>query len=201
MANLIPLSELPASDLQRIAELHCEVMPTLLTDLGYPVVQRYYEAAGRDAQAIGFAALAPVTNEALGWVMGSPHPTELVKRLRQAPLWFVGQVIRAAGKHPGILMQLLRTALAPADANLIRSGEIELTYIGVAVYARGQNLGDTLVRRFLAASSVEGYTRVSLSVEEDNAAAIHLYKKFGFETVKEFREGKFRRLRMSVKLS
>jgi ribosomal protein S18 acetylase RimI-like enzyme len=176
-------------------------MSTLLTDLGRPVVQRYYELAARDPQALGFAALDSESGEALGWVMGSTYPTELVARLREEKFWFIGQMLRVAVTRPLVAVQLLRTALAPAEENLIQPGEIELTYIGVAESARGQKIGETLVRRFLAASSVAGYDRVSLSVELDNAIAIRLYRQVGFETVKEFQEGKFHRLRMSVKLS
>ncbi|MEW5941618.1 MAG: GNAT family N-acetyltransferase [Chloroflexota bacterium] len=201
MSALAPLSDLSSPDLQRVAALHCAVMPTLLTDLGPSAVQRYYEIAIHDPKVVGFAIFAPVSKEALGWVMGSPHPAELTARLRRHPLWFAGQLARVAVTRPRVIAQLLRAALSPAEENLIQPGEIELTYIGVADYARGQGLGVTLVRRFLAASAVAGYNRVSLSVESDNNSAIRLYRQVGFETVKEFQEGKFHRLRMSVALS
>jgi ribosomal protein S18 acetylase RimI-like enzyme len=61
-------------------------------------------------------------------------------------------------------------------------------------------LGAELARRFFAASVEAGYNRVSLSVEAENESAIGLYRRLGFETVKEFQEGRFHRLRMCVKL-
>jgi ribosomal protein S18 acetylase RimI-like enzyme len=201
MPTLASLSDLSSPDLALVAALHREVMPTLLTDLGPSVTRRYYELAVRDPQVIGFAAFAFQQTQALGWVIGSPHPTELVARLRQSPLWFAGQLARLALTRPRVIGQLLRTALSPAEENLIQPGEIELTYIGVAEMGRGQGLGLALTRRFMAASAMAGYNRVSLSVEAENSAAIRLYRQVGFETVNEFREGRFHRLRMSVKLS
>jgi ribosomal protein S18 acetylase RimI-like enzyme len=198
--SLTPLSELSADDLRRVVALHCAAMPTLLTDLGRPVVLRYYEIAVRDPHVIGFAALSPEGKTALGWVIGSTYPAELAARLRQSPLWFAGQMARVALTRPLVLAHLIRAALAPAEENHIQPGEIELTYIGVAAQARGQGLGLSLLRRFLVASQQAGYNRISLSVETDNHAAVRIYREVGFETVKEFQEGKFHRYRMSLAL-
>lgn len=198
--SIIPLSELSASGLQGVAALHCAVMPTLLTDLGQALTQRYYEIAARDSAVIGFASLA-ADDSATGWVVGSNDPAELAARLRRPLGGFARQLALLTLTRPRVIIQLARTVLSPAQENIIQPGEIELTYIGVAESARGQGLGAELVRRFFDASRATGYQRVSLSVEAENKSAIRLYHRLGFETVKEFREGRFRRLRMRVKLS
>ena len=53
--------------------------------------------------------------------------------------------------------------------------------MGVAASHRGQGVGSALLRSTLDAASVHGVRRVELVVRADNAAAIRLYEKFGFE--------------------
>jgi len=45
---------------------------------------------------------------------------------------------------------------------------------------RGQGIGTRLIRTTLAAAQAAGLTRIELSVYENNASAIALYKKIGF---------------------
>jgi ribosomal protein S18 acetylase RimI-like enzyme len=53
--------------------------------------------------------------------------------------------------------------------------------MGLLPEFRGQGLGDRLIRQTLAAARAFGLTRIELSVRENNAGAIALYKKVGFE--------------------
>lgn len=53
--------------------------------------------------------------------------------------------------------------------------------MGVAASHRGQGVGSALLRATLEAASARGITRVELIVRADNAAAIRLYEKYGFE--------------------
>ena len=53
--------------------------------------------------------------------------------------------------------------------------------MGVAASHRGQGLGSALLRATLEAASARGIKRVELVVRTDNAAAIRLYEKSGFE--------------------
>jgi GNAT superfamily N-acetyltransferase len=59
----------------------------------------------------------------------------------------------------------------------------ELT-IAVVPSCRGKGYGDQLLSALLERAHVDGYERISLSVEPDNPA-IALYKRHGFETVTE----------------
>ena len=52
--------------------------------------------------------------------------------------------------------------------------------MGLLPEFRGQGLGDRLIRQTLAAARAFGLTRVELSVRENNASAIALYKRVGF---------------------
>lgn len=60
--------------------------------------------------------------------------------------------------------------------------------MGVAASHRGAGIGTTLLATTLEAAAARGLTRVELVVREDNAAAIALYRRLGFET-----EGRLRR--------
>jgi len=53
--------------------------------------------------------------------------------------------------------------------------------MGLLPEFRGQGLGGRLIRQTLAAARAFGLTRVELSVRENNAGAIALYKRVGFE--------------------
>ncbi len=53
--------------------------------------------------------------------------------------------------------------------------------MGLLPEFRGQGLGDRLIRQTLAAARALGLNRVELSVRENNAGAIALYKRVGFE--------------------
>jgi RimJ/RimL family protein N-acetyltransferase len=56
--------------------------------------------------------------------------------------------------------------------------------LGVALLPalRGQGIGGRLIARALEAARAFGFSRVELTVREDNKGAIALYKKFGFVT-------------------
>jgi ribosomal protein S18 acetylase RimI-like enzyme len=53
--------------------------------------------------------------------------------------------------------------------------------MGLLPEFRGQRLGDRLIRQTLAAARAFGLNRVELSVRENNAGAVALYKRVGFE--------------------
>ena len=202
--NLTPLSQLGPSRLNDLAALHHATMHTLLADLGLPVVQRYYQICQRDPSVIGVCGISPlpmgVGAEILGWAVGSPHPEAINAQLRTPLPWFAGQMLRLALTRPGTLLQLAQSVLAPSEANALRPGQIELTYIGVAESARGQGLGKGLLIAFLKASRAAGHTSAALSVETDNPAALALYAQAGFKVTKSFREGRFERQRMELAL-
>jgi len=109
-------------------------------------------------------------------------------------------MLQVALTRPRTLLLLLNTTASPSMENRLESGEIELTYIGVAPDARSQGLGLALMKEFMTAAYQQRYKRVSLSVETDNNAAIRMYQKAGFEITKTFREGRFERHRMSAVL-
>jgi [ribosomal protein S18]-alanine N-acetyltransferase len=60
------------------------------------------------------------------------------------------------------------------------AGEAELLTVAVAPSARGQGIGTTLVRRFMAEVRTRGAERVFLEVAETNVAARALYARAGF---------------------
>lgn len=193
----IPLSQLDSPTLYDLAALHHTVMHALLSDLGLPVVQRYYEICQRDTSVVGMCAVE--AGQCLGWAMGSPHPERVNAQLRTPLGWFAAQMLSLAVTRPVALVHLAQSVFSASDANALRPGQIELTYIGVAESARGRGLGKGLLTSFLEASAAAGYESVALSVETDNPAAVALYTNGGFHITKTFREGRFERHRMETK--
>ena len=54
-----------------------------------------------------------------------------------------------------------------------------------------QGLGTILMREILALADSAGYDSIMLTVDSDNAAAIHLYRKFGFSPYGHYERAAF----------
>ena len=197
--ELIPLSQLNETHVRQLAKLHHEVIHTLLSDLGLPIVLRYYQIARSDTSVISICAINS-SNEILGWAMGSPHPDRINSRLRTPFVWFVIQMLRLFFTRPLVLWQLISSVLSLSSQQGMDKGSIELTYIGVALSQRGQGLGKVLLKEFIEAAKEKGCQSVVLSVETDNEPAIALYEVSGFRTIKTYSEGSYQRHRMELVL-
>jgi ribosomal protein S18 acetylase RimI-like enzyme len=198
--RLVELSQLTSEDLKHLAILHHSVMHTLLSDLGLPIVWRYYQIAQRDSQTIGHCIISD-SGEILGWAMGSPHPDRITLRLRSRPAWFLIQMLRITLTRPVVLWQLISSVFSASAQGELKPGAIELTYIGVTAGQRGKGLGRIVLNAFIEASRKHGYRSVVLSVEKENSPAIALYEKSGFRIIKTFSEGRYQRHRMELTLT
>jgi ribosomal-protein-alanine N-acetyltransferase len=67
-------------------------------------------------------------------------------------------------------------------------GECELLSIAVKAAERGKGLAKTLMEHCQKKLAVFGIKKYFLEVRESNAAAIALYKKFGYEKISERKE-------------
>ena len=65
----------------------------------------------------------------------------------------------------------------------VAGGEAELLSIAVSSRRRGKGGSVRLLARHLARVAAAGARRIVLEVDEDNAAALHLYGRFGFSEV------------------
>ena len=195
--ELVVLSQLKDDQLKQLAELHHSVMHTLLTDLGFPMVLRYYQVARSDNSVVGICALDR-SKKLIGWAMGSPHPDRINLTLRTPLLWFAFQMLRVMSTRPLALFQLISSVLSSSSETEMKRDSMELTYIGVVADQRSRGLGKDLLNAFIRASRETGYRSVVLSVEKDNGPAIALYKKAGFKITKTFSEGRYERHRMEL---
>ena len=198
--ELLSLSQLDEDGIKRLAALHYSVMHTVLSDLGLPVVLRYYQVARDDRSVIGICAVSP-SGEMLGWALGSPHPDLINSRVRTQFMWFLFQMLRLTLTRPLVLWQLISSILGSSGQSDIKSGAIELTYIGVASNQRNKGLGRKLLDAFIEASRSSGYHYVVLSVEMENTPAIALYERSGFKIIQSFSEGRYKRHRMELVLA
>ena len=197
--KLIPLADLKENELQQLAVAHRANMHTLLSDLGIPIIQKYYQVARSDPRVIGVCIFSQ-SGELLGWGMGSPYPDAINNKLRKPLLWFVLQMVRLLFTSPTVIIQLISSILSISKAPVLGVSAVELTYIAVASSQRGQGLGGELIKAFIEASRKAGYHSIELSVETDNAPALALYKRMGFGIIQTFTEGRYQRHRMELKL-
>lgn len=195
--RFVKLSQLDDDGLRQLSDLHRSVMHTLLSDLGLPIVLKYYQAARRDSSVLGICALTP-SNEIIGWSVGSPDPAAINSKLRQPLIWFLAQMLRVAVTRPLVFGQLISSVLSASVE--VEKDAIELTYIGVSSAHQGEGLGQALLHKFVEESRSKGYHSVVLSVEAENRTALALYEKSGFKIVKTFSEGRYQRHRMELTL-
>lgn len=198
--TLVQLSQLDDEGINQLAVLHRSVMHTLLSDLGLPIVSRYYQVAQNDASVIGICAVAP-SGEMLGWALGSSHPEEINSRLRTPLAWFLFQMLRLVLTRPLAIWQLISSVFRSSNEPEMKNNAIELTYIGVALHQRDKGIGKGLLDAFIEASRSRGYHSVLLSVETLNSPAITLYEKAGFRVIKTYSEGSYQRHRMELVLA
>ncbi len=194
--HICPLRQLQPDELTKIAALHYDVLPSLLSDLGLPFIRRYYEIAHNDPSVVGFYAL--LDDELVGWAIGSPQPARLISRLGQQLVEFAGQLFHLVLTRPQLLWPSLHSVFSISGNFDLHPGEVELTYIGVSLAARGQGVGRALLEAFVEASRAAGYRSVVLSVLTDNDQAVALYTKAGFKVTRTFVEGRFERHRMEL---
>lgn len=195
-----PLHQSTPELLALVARLHHAVMPTLLSDLGIPFVERYFQAGAADSSVIGMVALLPDGRTPCGYVIGCPRPDRLMAQLRSPFLWFARQILHLLFTRPSVLLQLAVSALSIQGQMGDDPSVIEVSYLGISPEARGAGLGERLMRTFLDACRHAGYRAVALSVEIENQAAVAMHKKVGFQVKKAFREGRFSRYRMEILL-
>jgi ribosomal protein S18 acetylase RimI-like enzyme len=194
-----PFASLDERAVERVALLHQSVMHNLLTDLGFPIVLRYYQIASRDPSVIGFCAVSS-SGEIIGWTVGSPNPQALNASLRTQTFWFLKQMLRLLVTHPSVFLELLLSVIQTSEQQL-PARTVELTYIGVASGYQGKGAGRALLNAFTEASRSSGYCSIELSTEKDNHHAQALYEKSGFMVKATTQEGRFERYRMERKLS
>lgn len=194
--RIVPFQQLNDEQTAEIAKLHRAVLHSLLAELGLPFLERYYQIARNDVEVIGFCALSDAGNP-LGWVVGTSKPDQVNGRLKEPFFWFVSQLLRVLLVRPSLIWQLVVSSRSSSFE--LKDGYIELVYIGVSPSARGQGLGRALMDAFVQASKGK-YHCVTLSVEEENAEAIRLYTKAGYQITQTVVEGKFKRHRMELNI-
>jgi ribosomal protein S18 acetylase RimI-like enzyme len=94
---------------------------------------------------------------------------------------------RRGGNYDPELWTVLFLRGRPAGAALLNrvpaSGSVELTYLGLAKWARGKGLGSVLLDAALVKAATVPERIVSLAVDERNTPAERLYRSRGFRTV------------------
>lgn len=198
--HLVGFSQLTEAERKHLAVLHHSVMHTLLSDLGLPMVSRYYQVAQADPSVLGICAVNP-SGEILGWAVGSPDPDKINAQLRSPLSWFSLQMLRLCLTRPLAVWQLIASVLSTAPQVENKNGSIELTYVGVSSGRRGMGVGRALLHAFVEESRSKGYRSVVLSVEKENLAAVAMYEKAGFRVIRTFTEGRYRRHRMELVLA
>jgi ribosomal protein S18 acetylase RimI-like enzyme len=96
---------------------------------------------------------------------------------------------KAAGEFDPLLWHLLRAEGEDDPLGVLllaksaRSEAMELVYLGVNPIARGQGLGELMMRQALSVAAAAGCTLLSLAVDARNTPALKLYYRAGMSKV------------------
>lgn len=86
----------------------------------------------------------------------------------------------------GILRKLSPLIKFNATVGKLHSGEFYVSNIAVKPKYRGMEVGKRIMFEAEHEAKMAGAERIVLDVEKDNVVAITLYKKMGYEVIKEF---------------
>lgn len=197
--TLHPLHGMNPALIAPMAKLHEKALHGLLSEMGYPFVYRYFQLAVQDPSVIGFYALSD-KGELIGYVNGTPNPSELNSRMARPLTWFAWQCLRLLFTRPRVLWQAVISSLTISKQMTEEPGAIEVVYMSVDPKARGQGLGRILMQAFHDAAREAGYKRVTGSQELDNQVGIDLLYSMGYRVKYLFREGGYDRQRIELLL-
>jgi len=139
--------------------------PFLIRMLAHAAYPPWHEPRPTPAQVLRDPAVAR-------YVVGWPRPGD------------AGVVaLDRAARRIGAAWYRLLTAPAPGHGYL--DDATPEVAIGIGARWRGRGVGTALMERLLALAEDSGVHRLSLSVSTANPAAVCLYRRAGFETVRE----------------
>lgn len=195
--TLNPIHEIDPVLIAPMAKLHEKALHGLLSEMGYPLVYRYFQLCVEDPSVIGFYALSE-TGDLIGYVNGTPNPSELNSRMTRPLAWFAWQCLRLLFTRPRVLWQAVVSSFTISKQMTEEPGAIEVVYMSVDPKARGQGLGRILMQAFHDAAREAGYKRVTGSQELDNKVGIDLLYSMGYRVKYVFREGGYDRQRIEL---
>ena len=140
----------------------------------------------REMQQSEYALLLSFLYEAIYVPPGmAPPPREIVE---QPELQVYVQGFGSQQYDVALAAELGGRVVGAAWARIMRDyGHVddETPSLAMALYPdyRGQGIGTALLRGLLEQLKAIGFHRVSLSVQQENTAALHLYRQAGFETL------------------
>jgi ribosomal protein S18 acetylase RimI-like enzyme len=168
--------------LPKLAEIHMGDHG-LLSELGYPFVEKYFEIVYHDKQVVAVYAQEDETGELIGYNIASPEPASLT-----------GQLTNVA--RPLAIFQLVVSSLSIQTQMKNESDAIESLYLTVSPKYRGKGMGRIIQQGLFKAVREAGYKRIVGSIEVTNQASIAMCLANGFTITKTFREGKYTRHRI-----
>jgi ribosomal protein S18 acetylase RimI-like enzyme len=181
--------------LPKLAEIHMGDHG-LLSELGYPFVEKYFEIVYHDKQVVAVYAQEDETGELIGYNIASPEPASLTGQLTNSRTWFIKQIVKASFARPLAIFQLVVSSLSIQTQMKNESDAIESLYLTVSPKYRGKGMGRIIQQGLFKAVREAGYKRIVGSIEVTNQASIAMCLANGFTITKTFREGKYTRHRI-----
>ncbi|MBP6177301.1 MAG: GNAT family N-acetyltransferase [Anaerolineales bacterium] len=190
------LRELDPKLLPMLAEIHMGDHG-LLSELGYPFVERYFQIVYASQGVVAVYAQDDETGELIGYNIAATEPAALTGQLTEDRVWFIKQILKTALTRPLAILQLIISSLTIQNQqNQIEPDSIESLYLTISPNYRGKGMGKTIQQGLFAAVREAGYKRIVGSVEVTNEASLKMCLSNGFTITKTFREGKYTRHRI-----
>jgi len=169
----------------------------LLSELGYPFVEKYFKIVYQDKQVVAVYAQNDETGELIGYNIAAPDPASLTGQLTSDRVWFIKQIIKTSLSRPLAILQLVVSSLTMRTQQMKNEPDaIESLYLTVSPNYRGKGMGRIIQQGLFKAACEAGYKRIVGSIEITNQASINMCLANGFTITKTFREGKYTRHRI-----
>lgn len=176
------------SDAREVAQLHKEIFPGFLAQLGIPFLIGYYRCV--EAYPGGILLVARYEDgTAAGYAAGFLDPPAFYRFLRRRGARFILPVTRALLRRPTLLRRLildLKYMERLAEGDVSSDGAAcELSFIGVL--ESGSGVGSLLIDEYVLRAREIGSRSVILSTNRDSNEQVNrFYLEKGFTLVREF---------------
>jgi ribosomal protein S18 acetylase RimI-like enzyme len=174
-------------DAAQVASIHLDAFSGFfLSSLGPRFLAALYAYLAGTPDGAGFVALNG-NSRAVGFVCGTTQPEGFYGRFFRARwVQIVPVLAQATLRRPSLVARIVWRVARPPQVSETKGGA-SLLSLAVLQDHQGRGLGSALVEQFLQEIQRRNVRYVHLTTDkEDNTIANRLYRKIGFQLVREF---------------
>ena len=192
------ISMMTDEHVRSIAELHHASLTGMLTQLGRPIIEKFYRSALEAEHNIGLVCLdgKVVRGFAFGTMRRAVLYQNIAKKIFPFLAYSLGKFLIKTPKEIYSIWQ----AVFSKENYYSSECDTELVYLVVHPSYKKLGIGRTLINEFHDILRKNGVFRYELSVDEDNRVALRCYESMGTRITHKYVEFGIPRLRLLAEL-